>query len=439
MYGMCLNAGNLENIKLLLNGVQMTNTVETFEELNINEDIIKGLHQLGYNHPSPIQSLALPVILKSEPEKKNLVAQAQAGTGKTAAFVISMLQNCDKTLHAPQAICLVPTLELAIQVTKVAEAIGRRTGISIKSISSFERVRPGQKVTEQLLVGTPATMLRMLDPEGFNAIDASHIKVLVMDEAERLLDDKDKKATQGRGRRGPGKTMTWTIAMIHNLMPDEIQTLMFSATYSDPVREFVESQLMIGANIIKVEKDEVNAANIKHYYAEVTEAGKYEYLTSLYKTMTISQTIIFVTRRATGIQLTQMLNRDGHSAGMIMGGEAMDAAERHKALEAFRKGEVKVLVGTDVIARGVDVPQTQMVVNYDMPYSADNTHTSTFVHRAGRSGRFGRKGFVISLITDAAGTRVREDVTKEFNIEFTELTKERLKAIGEAMEEEMGI
>ncbi|KIJ51486.1 hypothetical protein M422DRAFT_26889 [Sphaerobolus stellatus SS14] len=353
-------------------------SAKSFEELGLHPDLLKGIYGMGFRKPSKIQERALPLMLRDPP--RNMIAQSQSGTGKTAAFVLTMLSRVDFNVPKPQAICVAPTRELARQIMGIVVEMGKHTAVqtayAIKDSASRDTV-----VTQQIVVGTPGTMVDMLKRR---QIDTSQLKVFVLDEADHMLD------AQSLGE--------YTLR-IKNLIPKTVQTLLFSATFPDNVRIFA-SKFAPNANEIALKKEELSVEGIKQFYLDCkTESHKYDVLVELYGLLTIGQSIIFCKRRETADQIAARMVAEGHHVTSLHG--AKDAQERDKVIDDFRDGKSKVLITTNVVARGIDILQVNMVVNYDLPMTMDNKpDLETYLHRIGRTGRFGRQGISVNFVHD---------------------------------------
>ncbi|CAE6519597.1 unnamed protein product [Rhizoctonia solani] len=352
-------------------------SIKTFEELGLHENLLKGIYSMKFQRPSKIQERALPLLLQNPP--RNMIGQSQSGTGKTAAFVLTMLSRIDENNPAPQAICLAPSRELARQIMTVVTTMGQFTKITTAyAIKDSPRDAP---VQSQIIVGTPGTTGDMIRRK---AINISGIKVFVLDEADNMLDQ------QGLGDQ---------TLRVKNQMPKTCQIVLFSATFPEHVRVFA-GKFAPSANEIKLKAEELSVEGIKQFYMDCkNEQHKYDVLVDLYSLLTIGQSIIFCKRREVADQIAQRMSAEGHQVSSLHG--AKDAADRDATIDAFRDGKSKVLITTNVISRGIDILQVNMVVNYDMPLTGDGKpDPETYLHRIGRTGRFGRKGIAINFVHD---------------------------------------
>ncbi|WVW86376.1 hypothetical protein I302_108422 [Kwoniella bestiolae CBS 10118] len=365
-------------------------SAKTFEALNLHENLMKGIYSVGFKKPSKIQEVALPLLLGSPP--KNLIGQSQSGTGKTAAFTLNMLSRVDPNLLTPQAICLAPSRELARQIQEVVDKIGQFTEIKTHLAVPGSWTR-GKRIEKHILIGTPGTLVDMLS-RGKTIFDPAQVRVFVLDEADEMI------ALQGLGDQ---------TVRIKKMLPPHVQNVLFSATFPEQVQQFAES-FAPEANKLFLKKEEVTVEAIKQLYLECDgEASKYDALSALYDCMSIGQSIVFCRTKATADQIAQRLTSEGHSVASLHGDKQSN--ERDDILDGFRNGKTKVLITTNVVARGIDIQQVNMVVNYDVPdlgregdFKPD---IETYIHRIGRTGRFGRKGCSVIFVHD---DRSRDDV-----------------------------
>ncbi|KAJ3300871.1 RNA helicase required for poly(A+) mRNA export [Kappamyces sp. JEL0829] len=340
-------------------------SVQKFEELGLKENLLKGVYNLGYQKPSKIQATALPLLLADPP--KNMIGQSQAGTGKTACFSLNVLSRVDETVDCVQAICLAPARELARQI--------------------LDNIR--EAVTGHVVVGTPGTVADLIKRR---QLDVKGCRVFVLDEADSMLD------IQGLHARlsvGLGDTSI----RIKNMMPKSCQIVLFSATFPENVREFA-AKVAPDAHSLALRQEEVSVDGIKQFYMDCkNEAHKAQVLCDIYGLLTIGQSIVFVRQRKTADMLHAKMEGDGHAVTSLHGN--FEAADRDKAIDDFREGRSKVLITTNVLARGIDILQVNLVVNYDVPLTKEGyPDPETYVHRIGRTGRFGRQGVSINFVHD---------------------------------------
>ncbi|OCH93062.1 DEAD-domain-containing protein [Obba rivulosa] len=363
-------------------------SVKTFEELGLNPDLLKGVYVMGFSKPSKIQERALPLLLADPPQ--NLIGQSQSGTGKTAAFVLTMLSRIDFTKNKTQALCLAPSRELARQIMSVVVAMGKFTPVTTEYAIKEHLPKGASRITAHIVVGTPGTMTDLIRRK---VLDVSEVKVFVLDEADNMLD------SDGLGEQ---------TLRVKNMLPRShpVQIVLFSATFPDHVRSFANN-FAPKANKIELQKNEISVDNIRQFYLDCrSEEHKYEVLVSIYTVLTIGQSIIFCQHRHTADRIGQRMTAEGHKVASLHG--AKDASERDAIIDRFREGREKVLITTNVIARGIDVMQVNMVVNYDLPLLNERDNwgnkedarpdIETYIHRIGRTGRFGRKGISVNFV-----------------------------------------
>lgn len=356
-------------------------SVRSFEEMHLKPEILKGVYSMGFNHPSKIQETAIPSLLADPPI--NMIAQSQSGTGKTAAFSVAMLSRVDNNLQYPQAVLLSPTYELALQTGKVIETMGKYyTNFKIAYALRENKLDRGTKLTEQIVVGTPGTMLDWA--QKFKFFDMKKIKVFVLDEADVMID------TQGHHDQS---------IRLHRLLDARnCQQLLFSATYTPQVMNFAE-RVVVDPLIIRLRREEESLDNIRQYYIECQNISqKHNAIANLYGTITIGQCIIFCQTRKSASWLAGKLSEEGHRVGMLTGELVIE--QRAAVINRFRAGNEKILITTNVSARGIDVAQVTVVINFDLPiiHETKEPDFETYLHRIGRTGRFGKKGLAINMV-----------------------------------------
>lgn len=374
-------------------------SVKSFEELGLSPELLKGLYAMKFQKPSKIQEIALPLLLNNPP--RNMIAQSQSGTGKTAAFSLTMLTRVDLSLgDVTQGICLAPSRELARQTLEVVQEMGKFTKITTQLIvpDSFAKNQP---INANIVVGTPGTILDLMRRK---LIQLNQVRIFVLDEADNMLDK------QGLGDQ---------CIRVKKFLPKSTQLVLFSATFDDKVREYAK-KIVPDANTLELQRNEVNVEAIKQLYMDCkSETDKYEVLCELYGLMTIGSSIIFVSTKNTANVLYGKLKQEGHQVSILHGD--LQTQERDRLIDDFRNGKSKVLITTNVLARGIDIPTVSMVVNYDLPTLPNGQpDPSTYIHRIGRTGRFGRKGVAISFVHDKKSYTVLSAIQKYFgDIEMT--------------------
>ncbi|XP_044752890.1 DEAD-box helicase Dbp80 [Coccinella septempunctata] len=371
-------------------------SVKTFEALNLNPNLLKGIYEMGFNAPSKIQETALPTLLAVP--SQNLIAQSQSGTGKTAAFVLAMLSKVDVSKKYPQILCLSPTYELAIQTGEVAAHMAKFCPeIEMKYAVRGEEVPSGTKLTEHIIIGTPGKVMDWaLKYRHFNL---QEITVFVLDEADVMI------AQQGHQDQ---------CIRIHKKLSSKCQMMFFSATYNQKVMEFAKT-IVQNPIIIRLKREEESLDNIQQYYVNCgSKMAKYNALTNIYGTVGVGQAIIFCQTKKTANWLSEKMSRDGHAVAVLTGDLSVE--QRINVLDRFRNGQEKVLITTNVLARGIDVEQVTIVVNFDLPIDLNGqADCDTYLHRIGRTGRFGKSGIAINLVDSPESLRICKSIEEHFN------------------------
>ncbi|CAN9181782.1 unnamed protein product [Alternaria sp. RS040] len=355
-------------------------SVKSFEELNLSQELLKGIRNMNFSKPSKVQEKALPLLLMEPPT--NMIAQSQSGTGKTAAFSLNILSRVDLSNPRPQALALAPSRELARQILGVITHMGQFMEGLTTMAAIPDPSRRGQQFDAQILVGTPGTVQDMLRRR---LINKESIKILVLDEADNMLD-----------QQGMGEQCT----RVKSLLNKDIQTVLFSATFPPNVIGFAK-RFAPNANTLTLAHEELTIEGIKQLYIDIDKDNdKYATLLKFYGLMTQASSIIFVRTRRTAEELEQRMVAEGHKVAQLSG--ALEGADRDRVIDQFRSGEAKVLITTNVLARGIDVQSVTMVINYDVPTMANgrDADPETYLHRIGRTGRFGRVGVALTFVHD---------------------------------------
>ncbi|XP_058793590.1 DEAD-box helicase Dbp80-like isoform X2 [Phymastichus coffea] len=370
-------------------------SAKTFEELNLKTELLKAIYEMKYNAPSKIQEQALPILLANPP--KNLIAQSQSGTGKTAAFTLALLSRVDSSKPYPQVLCLSPTFELALQTEKFIASLAKYLpDIKLILATKGENLPKGTQIKEHVVIGTPGKVLDWALKYRF--FDPKMINVFVLDEADIMI------SIQGYQDQ---------CLRIHGQLNFACQLMFFSATFNDEIMLFAEA-IVTNPVIIRLKKEEESLDNIKQYYALCqTLDDKYEAIDNIYGAISIGQTIIFCHTKKTANWLSDKMTKDGHSVGILSGDLTVE--DRVRVLHRFREGLEKVLITTNVLARGIDVEQVTVVVNFDMPVDQNNkADYETYLHRIGRTGRFEKKGIAINLIDSQHSMLICRDIQNHF-------------------------
>lgn len=354
--------------------------VYTFDDMNLKTELLRGVYGYGFEVPSAIQQRAiLPIV-----EGNDVLAQAQSGTGKTGTFTIAALQRIDAELKAPQALILAPTRELALQIQKVVSSLGTYMNVKVHACiggTSFTEDSEGLR-DAQIVVGTPG---RVADNIQRRRLRTDKIKMFISDEADEMLSSGFKEQIYG----------------IFTMMPPTTQVVLLSATMPRDVLE-VTTKFMRDPVRILVKKDELTLEGIKQFYINVEEEEfKYDVLTDLYDSISVTQAVIFCNTRRKVEELTEKLTNDDFTVSAIY--SDLPQQERETIMKEFRSGSSRILISTDLLARGIDVQQVSLVINYDLPTNKEN-----YIHRIGRGGRFGRKGVAINFVTNEDVGAMRE-------------------------------
>jgi translation initiation factor 4A len=375
---------------------------ESFDEMIIPENLLRGIYTYGFEKPSAIQRKAIMPIADGH----DLLAQAQSGTGKTGTFCIGSLSRINPSVKDTQVLVLVPTRELSQQIQTVAQSIGCYLPITAYSATGGTPVREDIRAIEkgaQFVVGTPGRIYDLLDR---GCIKRSAIKVLIMDEADQMLEDRFKEQVMCILAKGFPKTTR--VALFSATMPTEVIEVA-NEILQDPVK-------------ILITPEEVTLEGIKQFYVDVeNEEHKYDALLDLYSNLTINQAIIYCNKRQNAEWLAKKMTENGHTLNCIHG--EMDVAERKRRMQDFRSGNVRVLISTDLLARGIDVQQVSLVINFELPPQREN-----YIHRIGRSGRYGRKGAAINIICKEEREQLKD--IENFYVTKIEELPANLSAIG---------
>lgn len=342
---------------------------EHFSEMGLSEELLKAIYKKGFEKPSLIQKSAIPHILSGH----NVVVQSKSGTGKTIAYTCGALGRT-KMESGTQVMVVTPTRELSTQVTEVISGLASALGLGVFSALKNRSV---ESIGEEVVVGSPGTLLKLME---LGKLGHKGIRMIVLDEADVLL-DKDMMGTQ----------MFRILKLV-----SEAQMVFFSATYSEQVKQTIE---FYAPDAVKMyEERNGKPDEIKLFYIEASGDAKRKALKALYEYLSVSQMIIFVSAKVTVNHLRKKLEEDLHSVSCLHGD--LEIEERERAVAEFRSSKTKILLTTDVFSRGMDIPQVNLIVNYDLPIYKGVASTQTYIHRIGRSGRFGRTGFVVDFVRD---------------------------------------
>ena len=356
---------------------------KNWDDLNLKEELLRGIYSHGFETPSPIQARAIGPITS----EKDVIAQAQSGTGKTGTFSISCLQRIDETKKETQGLIMAPTRELAIQIHKVIVNLGDFLNVNIKLLIGGTSMDTDIKDLEDkphILVGTPG---RVHDLIRRKKINSKTIKIMILDEADEMLSAGFKEQVYN----------------IFQFLPNNVQLCLFSATLPIEIQNLTEKFMRDPVKIL-VKTEAITLEGISQYFVAIeNDNAKYETLKDLFAALSLSQCIIYCNSIKRVTDLTAALIKDGFPVGCIHSG--MEKDERFVSYQEFVNGKTRVLISSNLTARGLDVQQVSKVINFDLP---KDIHT--YIHRIGRSGRWGRKGMGINFVT-------RRDVRKMKEIE----------------------
>ncbi|TEB20197.1 putative helicase [Perkinsus sp. BL_2016] len=371
--------------------------IESFDDLDLNEDLLRGIYSYGFEKPSAIQQRAIRPLLTG----RDTIGQAQSGTGKTGAFVIGCLQKIDLSQRVCQALILAPTRELAQQIMRVAQSLGDYMKVRCHACiggtavrEDVEKLREGQ----HLVVGTPG---RVYDMASKRSLKLDNLQIFVIDEADEML------------RHG----FKEQIYDVFKLLPSTVQVALFSATMPEEIIKLT-GKFMRDPIRILVKTAELTLEGIRQFYVAIEkEEWKFDTLKDLYETLTITQAIIYCNTRKKVDYLSDKMNENDHTVSCMHAD--LDQKERNLIMREFRSGSSRVLISTDLLARGIDVQQVSLVINYDLPASIEN-----YLHRIGRSGRFGRKGVAINFVVGQEDMRTLKEIEQHYNTQIDELPQD---------------
>lgn len=382
-----------QDAELKFRSSKAVQVVSSFEEMGLKEDLLRGIFAYGFEAPSAIQSRAIMQIISG----RDTIAQAQSGTGKTATFTIGMLEALDTKNRELQAIVLSPTRELAVQIQSVIKSLGSYMNIQCHACiggtnvgNDIKQLSKGQNIVS----GTPGRVLDMIKRRNLNT---RHVKMLILDEADELMN----------------KGFQQQIYDIYRQLPSGTQVVVVSATLPRDVLE-VTNKFTTDPVKILVKRDELTLEGIKQYFIAVEkEEWKFDTLCDLYDSLTIMQSVIFCNTKKKVDWLTDKMKGANFTVVAMHGDMKQD--ERDSIMNDFRLGNSRVLISTDVWARGIDVQQVSLVVNYDLPLDREN-----YIHRIGRSGRFGRRGVAINFVTDE-DIQALHDIEQYYSTQIDEM------------------
>ncbi len=353
---------------------------ELFKEMELSAQVLKAVVEMGFEEPSPIQAKSIPSIM----EGRDLIGQAQTGTGKTAAFGIPIIEKLDHRSKKIQSLVLVPTRELAIQVAEEITKIGRHAGVKVVPIyggQSYDRQIRALEHGAQVAIGTPG---RVMDHIRRGTLHLDNVKIMVLDEADEMLD----------------MGFIEDVEFILQQVPQDRQTLLFSATVPDAIRRLANRYLRSPEHV-SISPERITVPLIDQLYYEVREHEKLDAVSRILDMEGAERTIVFCRTKKRVDELTEGLQARGYSAEAIHGD--LNQVQRTRVMKRFKEGGSEMLIATDVAARGLDIDNVSHVVNYDLPQD-----TESYVHRIGRTGRAGRSGTAITLVTPKEFRQIRQ-------------------------------
>jgi translation initiation factor 4A len=360
----------------------------TFDELDLEDNLLRGIYAYGFEKPSRIQHLSIPIINKGT----DIIAQSQSGTGKTGAFSIGILNNIDESMKKTQYIIVTPTHELAKQIYDVIINLSEYMNVSVAKVIGKTNIRESiQELSKdpQIIVATPGRLLDMIQKKH---IFTDSIKALVLDEADEML----------------SYGFMETIHNIIRTIPPQSQICLFSATMPQEIIDLT-SNFMKDPEELLINKEKLTLEGIRQFYVDLKQyKWKYDVLLDIYETINITQSIIYVNSKNMLNILNERLLNENYPISYIHGD--MDQNTREKNLSDFKTGKTRILLSTDLLARGIDIQQLSLVINFDLPRDKE-----TYIHRIGRSGRYGRKGVAINFVTDEDIGKLKE-IESHYNI-----------------------
>ena len=345
---------------------------DSFDDMELNSRLLRNIYAMGFERPSHIQSYGIVPIT----QHKDILAQSQSGTGKTGAFLIGTIQNIDPSIKHPQTLIIVPTRELAIQIHSIVEQLVKHMDIQYSLCVGGMDIDKNnrEKIKSQIIVGTPGRINKLIE---INLLITTNIHMLVLDEMDELLSD----------------DFSAQMKSIIDRLSYDTQKIFFSATLKEQTQKICDILMKDNYSKILLNSDEITLDGINQFFINVIHDNqKLDTLIDLYAKISISQSIIYVNTIKRGEWLHNRLIERGHAVSLIHSNFKLQ--DRKRILSSFARGETRVLISTDLLARGIDIQQISVVINYDIPFDIEN-----YIHRIGRSGRFGRKGCGINFVT----------------------------------------
>ncbi len=369
---------------------------DNFEDLNLREDVLRGIFSFGFERPSPIQRIAIKPIM----DGNDCVIQSHSGTGKTATFIIGALQSLDLSLKETQVIIISNTRELAEQHQRVFKSLSSLTNVSSYLCigGDMSNKYMSGTIKNEVIIGTPGRICDMIKRK---YIDTSHIKLMIVDEADEVLSSGFRKQVS---------------AIFRSIVDPNFQTILISATIPEEMSELISHILRPNYVSILVKDDDLTLDGIKQYFVEISEQYKMNALIDMLSNIRISQGVVYCNKKQKADEIKHMLSEQNFKCDVLH--SDLMPKERKSVLNNFVSGNSRILITTDVMARGIDVQQISIVINYDMP-----KHPQTYIHRIGRSGRFGRKGLAINYVGNNE-MPILSNIQKTYNTHIYHLPKD---------------
>jgi superfamily II DNA/RNA helicase len=365
----------------------------TFDDMNLKENLLRGIYAYGYERPSLIQQRAIVPICSG----RDTIAQAQSGMGKTATFCIAALQTINEKDDNTQCIIISPTRELSQQTRSVLCSLAQYMDVRVHTFIGGTSIKEDLEQLSkgvQIAIGTPG---RLLDMSKRRQLRLNRVKLLIIDEADEML----------------SKGFREQIYDVFQLLPSSTQVVLISATMPDDMFDLA-SRFMRNPNRILVKREQLTLEGIKQFYVYLERDNfKFDTLCDLYENLSITQCIIYCNSKRRVDELVKRLTEADHTVSAIHGETTFE--ERERIMMNFRKGNSRVLISTDLLARGIDVQQVSLVINYDLPFNIES-----YLHRIGRTGRFGRKGSAINFVCERDVETLRA-IEKHYATEIKEL------------------
>jgi superfamily II DNA/RNA helicase len=369
---------------------------DNFEDLNLREDVLRGIFSFGFERPSPIQRIAIKPIM----DGNDCVIQSHSGTGKTATFIIGALQSLDLSLKETQVIIISNTRELAEQHQRVFKSLSGLTNVSSYLCigGDMSNKYMSGTIKNEVIIGTPGRICDMIKRK---YIDTTNIKLMIIDEADEVLSSGFRKQVS---------------AIFRSIVDPNFQTILISATIPEEMSELIKHILRPNYVSILVKDDDLTLDGIKQYFVEISEQYKMNALIDMLSNIRISQGVVYCNKKQKADEIKHMLSEQNFKCDVLH--SDLMPKERKSVLNNFVTGNSRILITTDVMARGIDVQQISIVINYDMP-----KHPQTYIHRIGRSGRFGRKGLAINYVGNNEMT-ILSNIQKTYNTHIYHLPKD---------------